>query len=123
MLRLGWLLAQLNPRQLAAAAHRPRSEPRTACRWPLVAVVLAAAEDVELAAADRAHFRAGGGRVAGRAGGGRDGLALVADYAARRPGWPAGLDALDGCSLQCARPRPGCTWTPGVVNLSSGRPI
>ncbi|HTU26757.1 MAG TPA: hypothetical protein VMF30_15220 [Pirellulales bacterium] len=50
VLRLGWLLAQLNP-ALALGELEGR-----AAAWGLLPVVLAAAEEVELAHADRADF-------------------------------------------------------------------
>jgi hypothetical protein len=55
VLRLGWLLAQLNP-ALAARAGSASGGWRRAAAWVMLAMVLTAAEDVELARADRAHF-------------------------------------------------------------------
>ncbi len=56
VLRLGWLLAQLNPALAMGRAPSDTSDWRRATQEALLAIVLAAAEDVELAWADRAHF-------------------------------------------------------------------
>ena len=95
VLRLGWLLAQLNPTLAAEAPGSAASGGRRTAACALLAIVLAAAEDVELAAADRAHFdlaaaewlndRATADRV----------WRWWENHAAGRPGWPAGLEALD----------------------------
>jgi hypothetical protein len=94
VLRLGWLLAQLNP-ALAADAPGPASSGwRRAAPQALLAVVLAAAEDVELAEADREHFvLAAAEWLNDPAAADRIGR-WWADHAALRPDWPAGLEAL-----------------------------
>ena len=95
VLRLGWLLAQLNPALSAPTPGFVSGDRRRAAAGALLAAVLAAAEDVELARADRAYFDLAAAEWLNDQ--------SVADtlwpwwqtYAARRLGWTAGLDELD----------------------------
>ena len=57
VLRLGWLLAQLNPALADPAPESVWNARSHAAPWALLPVVLAAAEEVELARADRAHVQ------------------------------------------------------------------
>ncbi len=93
VLRLGWLLSQLNP---ALAADSPASAlGRRAAAWALLAVVLAASEDIELARADRAHFDLAAAQWLQDPFTAETVWRWWESHVALRAGWPAGLDALD----------------------------
>ena len=94
MLRLGWLLGQLNF-DLAALAE-PLGAKRLEAVGPLalIPIVLAAAEDIELARYDQQHLR-----LALELWSGSPAAADVLNtwwetYQASRPSWPAALAAL-----------------------------
>ncbi|HEX4143440.1 MAG TPA: hypothetical protein VHY91_07810 [Pirellulales bacterium] len=93
VLRLGWLLAQLHP-SLAADATTS-SGWRRAAPAALLAVVLAAAEDIELAAADRAHFDLAADAWLGDKAAADTIWRWWQNHAVLWPGWAAGLEALD----------------------------
>jgi hypothetical protein len=94
VLRLGWLLAQLNP-SLAADTLTAPSGWRRAAPVALLAVVLAAAEDVELAAADRPHFDLAAAEWLSDPSAAERVWRWWESHAALRPDWPAGLETLD----------------------------
>ena len=95
VLRLGWLLAQLNPVLAADTAGSATSGWRRAAPGALLAVVLSAAEDVELARADRAHFDLAAAEWLNGAASADTVWRWWQSYSQRRPGWPAGLEELD----------------------------
>ncbi|HEY1786031.1 MAG TPA: hypothetical protein VGG30_10800 [Pirellulales bacterium] len=95
VLRLGWLLAQLNPALAGDTPEPAASGWRRAAPWALLAAVLAAAEDVELAAADPSHLHLAAAEWLGDPAAAGTLWHWWQDYATRRPGWPAGLEALD----------------------------
>ena len=94
VLRLGWFLAQLEVDRFLPGLQSAAEAWRKAVPLALVAVVLAAAEDVELASADRPRFEQA------LAAWSQDPAAAETlwdwwqDYTRRRPGWPAGLNSL-----------------------------
>jgi hypothetical protein len=92
-LRIAWLLALLGGEP--AGAGRPRgSQNQRVPPAALAALVLAAAEEVELAEAHRAHFDLVATEWLGDAGIAEPLWRWWQDYALRRPGWPAGLKLL-----------------------------
>jgi hypothetical protein len=94
VLRLGWLLAQLNP-DLALLRHRSdASDCRRVIRAALMVMVLAAAEDVELASADRAHFDLAAQAWLQDPAATEKLWRWWESYSSERPAWPDALEAL-----------------------------
>jgi hypothetical protein len=94
VLRLGWFLAQLQDDGIPTGPHSGPEDWRKAVPLALVAVVLAAAEDVELASADRPHMEQALTVWLDEAAAAETLCDWWQDYARRGPGWPAGLDWL-----------------------------